>query len=224
MKTILKLFTLTALVVLLLASSITNADVYDGTNPVALPGTVGDYYTYSLGTYLSGGTSSGYNPSPPFDSYLMPSPMGIAGAANALDWHWIQGDPIYDMGVAMQLIFVFPTGDHGPYPQDNVEAQVSGTNSLAGPWVDAALNNVYRDGWVDFSGDGAASIEADDWAAEWIFPGSASYRYIKLEQGRYGPDGDMETDAVGGVVPVPGAVLLAMMGLSVAGVKLRKHA
>ena len=33
-----------------------------------------------------------------------------------------------------------------------------------------------------------------------------------------------EIDAVAGVVPVPGAVLLGMLGLSVAGVKLRKHA
>lgn len=189
-----------------------SSPVYDGTNPLPLSGTVGDYYTYTLGTYLSGGTTSGYNPSPPSDSYLMPSPMGIAGAANALDWHWIQGLPVYDLGFSSSLVFVFPTGDHGPYPQDNVEAQVYGSNSLSDPWVAATLNNVYRDGWIDYNNDDDGSIEADDYASEWTFANNA-FRYIFLDQTMFGPDGDMETDAVGAPVPEPATMLLLGSGL-----------
>lgn len=208
-----RLFIWTVLVILLLTSSIAYAAVYDGTNPPPLPGTVGDYYSYTLGTYLSGGTSSGYNYSPPSDSYTIPSPKGIAGAADDLDWHWIQGFPVYDLGFSSNLVFMFPTGDHGPYPQDNVEAQVYGSNNLGDIWVAASLNNVYRDGWIDYRGDGDASIEADDWASEWIFPNNISYRYIYLNQNEFGPDNDMEVDAIGAPVPIPGAVWLLGSGL-----------
>ena len=205
--------TIWLVVVVMLAMGLNaNAGVYDGTNPTPLPGTVGDYYSYTLGTYLSGGTASGYNPSPPSDSYIMPSSKGIAGAADELDWHWIQGDPIYDLGFSSNLVFVFPTGDHGPYPQDNVEAQVYGSDSLGGPWVAASLNNVYRDGWVDYNNDGDHSIEADDWASEWIFPNQGVYQYIKLVQGDFGPDGDMETDAIGSPIPEPATMILLGLG------------
>ncbi len=198
-------------------ASIAHSDVYDGTNPPPLAGTVGDYYSYTLGTYLYGGTSSGYNYSPPSDAYSMPSPKGIAGAANELDWHWIQGFPVYDLGFTSNMVFVFPTEDHPPYPQDNVEAQVYGSNNLGDPWIAASLNNVYRDGWIDYNGDGANSIEADDWASEWIFPNQAAYRYIYLDQTAYGPDGDMETDAVGAPAPVPEPATMLLLGTGLAG-------
>jgi len=201
------------IVTFLLTSAMAHSSpVYDGTNPPPLPGTVGDYYSYTLGTYLSGGTASGYNPSPPSDYYSMPSPLGIAGAANDLDWHWIQGCPVYDLGFSSNMVFVFPTGDHPPYPQDNVEALVLGRNTSTDPWVAATLNNVYRDGWIDYNNDGAASMEADDYASEWIFS-NAAYRYIMLDQTQFGPDNDMETDAIGAPVPEPSTILLLLFGL-----------
>jgi len=198
--------------------------VYDGTNPPPLSGTVYDYYPeIILGDYISGGTHSGYNPNPPSDAYVKPSPKGIAGAADELDWHWIQGFPIYDLHFPTNIVFMFPTGDHGPYPQDNVEAQVYGASSIDGPWVKASLTNVFRDGWVDYRNDGGASIEADDYASEWRFPNNAMYRYVKLDQRAYGPDGDMEVDAVGAPIPEPSSLGLFFLALFLLRVWVKKR-
>jgi hypothetical protein len=189
--------------------------VYDGTNPPPLAGTVGDYYSYTLGTYMYGGTDSGFARFPPHDLYTRPSPKGIAGAANELDWHWIQGKPVYDLNFSSEVVLVFPCGDHKPYPQENVEALVLGSNNLNDPWVEASLHKVYRDGWIDFNKDDDGSIEADDWATEWIFPDQQAYRYILLDQTLYGPDNDMEIDAVGAPsVPIPASIFLFAGGLA----------
>jgi hypothetical protein len=150
---------------------------------------------------------------------------------DALDGLWAQiysDGGWWDLGSAFREVAVMTSQDHGPYLAEGLEYRVFGTNTL---WDDTSLSgqatvtDVYLDGWrphnpnEDRNGNGWCS---DDISA--VLDLGAAYRYIKLIAWvPYGSLNEPEVDAVAGVVPVPGAVLLGVIGLSVVGVKLRKR-
>jgi len=155
---------------------------------------------------------------------------------DALDGMWVQVYDTggwWDMGKSVSTIAVFTSQDHGPYLGEGLEYYVYASNTLwdasptlIGPGASGSgLTDVYLDGWrthntaEDSNGNGWLS---DDISG--VFNLGGSYQYIWLKAWGASPYNEPEIDAVCEVVPVPGAVLLGIIGLSVAGVKLRKHA
>jgi len=128
----------------------------------------------------------------------------------------------------MQISNVSPTVDVGPDLTVNVGQAVNFSGSFFDP------------GWLDtFTGDWNFGDGSDDVTASLTYEnnypdatGTAQNMYSFINLGTYDvtltiydDDGGMGTDSLlVNVVPVPGAVLLGIIGLSVAGVKLRKHA
>ena len=86
----------------------------------------------------------------------------------------------------------------------NLFDNVFGTSKWAHTWTDAVAGGefVFLNNGNDFS-----QLTTMSWTKGW-----------------YGPGTDLAFSMDFSPIPVPGAVLLGMIGLSVAGVKLRKHA
>jgi N-acetylneuraminic acid mutarotase len=192
---------LVALVVLAIAlvAGVSLVSAFDIPNDVGghthVAGVVTDPET--CGTYVRGAEGSGRQLNSANYSYGMPSPLGIAGAAGAIDFHWVHdtdGDFIvWDMGAPVSVVDVFPSIDHGPVPGEALEWTVWGSNNLALPeasWAVGDITTIFDSGWD-------AAWIADDWVSRWEFP--APYRYVGVHSG--GPkallqSSDAEIDAV----------------------------
>lgn len=165
----------------------------DGHEHVA--GTVGD--PEACGTYVRGAESTGYELGPAAYDYVVPSPLGFGGAGNAPDHHWLgdSGDDfaVFDMGRPVQLVDFFPAIDHGPVPEEALEATVYASNDLTQPeseWAVGDITTLFDQGFD-------AAWISDDWVSRWAF--DTPYRYVAVHWG--GPraledDGDVEVDAV----------------------------
>ena len=156
--------------------------------------------SYSLGTYVSGGSGlTGTSPPDSWsfsrDSFFDPT------AANGLDHHWIQGTStpvIWDVGSGSTEAIVFPSIDHGPVPYEALEFTVWGSNDplAAFPtgWTLSSLTRVYEDGWIDVG----TSQESDDWVSVWSFP--STIRYVAVyanESVHITPDNSFKNDCLG---------------------------
>lgn len=172
--------------------------------------------------------------------------FGSSGAAVGWDDNWISGignantngdaldglwSQIYsdggwwDMGSAFDVISVFSSQDHGPYPAEGIEYYVFGTNTL---WDNtslsaaAAITDVYLDGWRLHNPNEDANANgwlSDDLSA--TFRLSSSYRYVKLVAwSTSGSFNEPEIDAIAGTIPEPTTLLLLGIGLTgLAGVR-----
>ncbi len=79
------------------------------------------------------------------------------------------------------------------------------------------------------TGGNEAGATARQWANEWLWAldesGSSYANYLALTSpSHYYPCGPQEQDYLVRVVPIPGAVLLGLLGLGAAGTKLRRFA
>jgi hypothetical protein len=159
---------------------------------------------------------------------------------DALDEFWVGGAAVgwWDLGASYTSIAVFGSQCGAvpgiqPYLDEGLEYRIFGADYL---WDDdslgqqATLTDIYLDGWrlhnpeEDLNGNGWCS---DDIST--VFDLGGSYRYIRIspwfESGvGYYLTPLPEINAVSGIVPVPSAVMLGILGLSVAGVKLRRFA
>ena len=153
---------------------------------ITVPGIVPGPYV--LGTYVSGGSDlSGTSP-PDAWTHAVDSVFD-SSAANALDYHWLQGTTtpvIWDLGSASNSALVFPSIDHGPMspaPYEALEFTVWGSNDPAAvfpvSWTLATLTRVYADGWTDVG----AAQESDDFASLWTF-GGTEFQFIAVYANR----------------------------------------
>ena len=142
---------------------------------------------YVLGTYVRGGYTDHYGVSKPCPLGDYTTPAGNPGsAANALDLRWVhQGDPapevVWDLGTAHAAVIVFPSIDHGPFPEEGIEYTVWGSDvpgaAFPDDWTLGTLVAIYSKGWQE---DPACSgTESDDWAAEYSF-GFEAFQYIAV--------------------------------------------
>lgn len=91
---------------------------------------------FRLGTWVSGGAATGIAPAGFPANQCGLSFSGTAesqaSAINALDHHWLQTTDapiVMDMGSAVNNVFVFPSVDHEPFPEEGIESTVWGSNS-----------------------------------------------------------------------------------------------
>ena len=161
------------------------------------------------------------------------SPVGNANTnGDALDGLWVSMDfegGWWDMGGAYSTVAVMPSQYYGSYifPFDldlGLAYKVYGTNT---PWdnttlsAQAVLTDVYLDGWRLHNS--AEDINQNLWLSDdvtGVFQFDAPYRYLKLITWPT-PDypGEPGIDAVAGigVIPAPGAILLASLGVGIVG-------
>ena len=150
---------------------------------------------------------------------------------DALDGLWVQifsDGGWWDLGSQFSSVAVATSQDHGPYLGEGLEYRVFATNTL---WdstslsAQATLTDVYLDGWRTHNPNEDANGNlwlSDDITG--VFNLGGAYRYIKLvawtTTGGYS---EPEVDAVAGVVPEPGTMILFGTGLAgLAGSRLRR--
>ena len=157
------------------------------------------------GSYGDGGAIVGWD-----DTYA-----GEVGDANtngdALDGLYVQTYPLvgwWDLGFETNIVVVFLSQDHGPYPAEGLEYRVYGSNTL---WDhdnlsdQAILIALYLDGWRTYNA--AEDLNDNGWCSDDVagvlqLPGNN--RYIMLEGWSKEPTSHLnepEVDAVAAVVP-----------------------
>lgn len=203
-----------------------------------------------LGRWVSGGAATGIAPSGfptnqcglSFDL----TAQSQSSAINSLDHHWLQTGSVpivMDMGAPVNTAFVFPSVDHGPFPEEGIESTVWGSNSpntagFPAGWTLGSLTTIWGRGWDD-PAVCRGHDNADDFTGEYSFPGGG-FRYIAVyasgsisifhdpshttwtttgdDYGVRGwQSGDNEIDAVGTAACAPGTVV-ANAGPDQAGV------
>ena len=154
----------------------------------------------------------------------------------------------WDMGFATDFVRVYPDVEHATVPWDYLQWSLWGSNAPAensSAWtllwdpttssgttqatLEAATTNgsflsakVYRYGTNLPVGTVLGEAFGDAFTIDFTL--ADSYQYFGIRGSTIALNNqDPEINAVA-TIPLPGAVLLGMLGLSVAGVKLRKHA
>jgi len=187
---------------------------------------VGQYSSQGGGTSLDLTGTGGYD-------YTC---CGAAGtrfdAANAIDNLWMQtsgviGETVWDLGFQATKAAVFNTIDHGPMPQEAIEATVYLSNDLIN-WEQAVTERVWLEGFQPNLG-----IQWDGFTYAVGTAGSGTFRYASIIHGGPGAlisDGDNEINGIMGLeedftpteVPEPGALWLVAAGLAAFGVSARR--
>lgn len=149
---------------------------------------VPDPSTLRFGTYVSGGTDIGSSPECGV-GFLAGGPGDLAQAASHLDRQWIHlGDPdpapvIWDFGSGgTSLVYVFPSIDLPPFPEEALEFTVWGSNNLEAPFPDGwelgMLHKIYERGWAEKPLGCQEPVDSDDLVSLWGF--SQRYRYVAV--------------------------------------------
>jgi hypothetical protein len=141
---------------------------------------------------------------------------------DALDGLWIQTygfDGWWDLGAPYNTIAVFSSVDHGPWLAEGLEYRVYASNVLWGSTTaQIQVSDIYLDGWRPHNP--AEDINQNGWCSDDIvgvyeLPGN--YRYIKIVAWGALPYHEPEIDAIAGVAPAPGAILLGGIGVGLVG-------
>ncbi len=144
-----------------------------------------DPSTLRFGTYVSGGTDIGS--APECGLGFTEGSGDLAQAANHLDRQWIHGDGpvpvVWDFGSeGTSLVYVFPSIDHPPLPEEALEFTVWGAHDLNAPFPDGwelgVLHKIYKKGWAEKPADCQEPVDSDDLVSLWGF--SQRYRYVAV--------------------------------------------
>ncbi len=141
-------------------------------------------------TYLSGGSESvGYSNSCDFGYFMEPG--SSADSLAAADLNWTQsgaGGLLFSLPYPTVTVVVFPSIDHGPFPNEGIEYTVWGsdtgdlTNFPTG-WDMATLATIYREGWQDACPGNGPGEESDDFAGLYGFHDSLKNYILVLPSG-----------------------------------------
>lgn len=142
----------------------------------------------------------------------------------------------WDLGAPSSLVTIFgsQTGigtsfGRYDYLEEGLDYTVFGANVLrdnTSLGAQATVTEVYLDGWRPHN-PSEDTYNNNGWCHDdvtAVFDLHGSYRYIRLLPADFASIGYPEIDAVApGVVPLPGAAMLGLLGLGAAGMKLRKR-
>jgi hypothetical protein len=173
------------------ALSVTNApDTFNNLNPSV-------DYSYSTDVPNSNPTAA-LNP----DFHFMGSAGTIPGGLGTT------GGAVWTFASLSKDYYLYETTDHGPLPNEGLEASLYGSSDGGSTWSLGAIVEVYEQGW-------SLPGIPDDGATRWLFnsPVNLISAVVGLNQNNYSyHDTDYEIDAVM-QVPEPSAFILGAMGL-----------
>ena len=139
----------------------------------------------------------------------------VSTYANTIDNLWFQSDgqvgqTIFDLGFDASKAAVFPSIDHGPFPNEAIESTVYLSNDQIN-WTEASVERVWLEGWNSNLG-----IKWDGFVYAVGTGTSDTFRYASIIHGGPGAlqhDGDDEINGMMGLrenfepgVPLPAAV------------------
>ncbi len=191
--------------------------IFDPTNfiPSTLITSVGNY------SGQGGGTSLDLIGTGTYDYTCCGAPATRFDAANAIDEHWMQtggvvGDTVWDLGFLANKAAIFNTIDHGPLPQEAIESTVYLSDTPTGPWVEAAVERVWLEGFLSNIG-----IKWDGFAYAVGTGTTDTFRYASIIHGGPGAlinDGDNEINGILGTradftIPEPTSTTIAAVGV-----------
>ena len=134
-------------------------------------------------------------------------------------------------GGAFVGLFTIPKGTNGLNPVSNPVGPVTMPGMGTMPTFRLGLSTPFNNGMLWSSQQSDNTTPANDHMVTWLITGGAGNtagNYVVAWEVENLGDGDYQDLVVeigmAAPVPVPGAVLLAMLGLSAVGVKLRKRA
>lgn len=127
--------------------------------------------------------------------------ISVTAAANTIDNTWIQtsgsvGDTVFDLGGPSTKAAVFPTIDHGPLPEEAIEATVYLSNDQVN-WTQAVVERVWLEGFEPNQG-----ILWDGFVYAVGTGTGATFRYASVIHGGPGAlqhDGDNEINGIMGL-------------------------
>jgi hypothetical protein len=142
-------------------------------------------------------------------NYVVGQGCTAQSGGNAIDNFWTHliggngdapGEYVWRLQAPSTKAAVFPAVDHGPLPQEAMEATVYLGKSATGPWVPAEIQRVWLEGFVPDH-----NIKWDGFTYAVGFPGNSdTFTHVSLKHGGGAPyallgDGDAEINGVMGL-------------------------
>lgn len=148
-----------------------------------------------------------------------------AEAMNNYDHKWLQFGPSILMTSGdhyYSSIFAIAGTDHGPFPYENLEFIIWGSNANGTAVEEGHISKIYRDGF-----DTADTFDghSDDYTSLWTFTGR--YNYFLITAGNhltgFSQDTEGEIDALAAPVPEPETYAMLLAGLGLMGLVARRR-
>ena len=142
---------------------------------------------------------------------------------NAYDHYWQSFNPaiVWTSGTALSQVFAIPGVDHDPFPYENLEFIIFGSNDGTN-WEEGKIAAIYRDGF-----DTANTFvgHSDDYTSLWTFS-KGPYTQFMAAAGNhlnFPADIEGEIDSLAAPIPEPETYAMFMAGLGLMGFIARRR-